>query len=287
MTNIVSGRASLWREAVRDLWAFAKAEWKWIVVFAALIAIEQRLLSVTYNLKDMMNQIKEAQGNSDEILKIINSFTPGIVFSVITNITTTMVSTYIFTTRYLRRFAEGSVPDFGAKSFFVWLSKIIQKYLILIFPLFLLMAIFGAVSAKSSGESAQGTLSIIFAGLSILWMFYFFCGIYLLYLVSPLALLRGKEPVLKISARMTKNELLRVWWGSMMAIGVIFIVFFPLILIDAGISGAMGMDVAQQRAFGLLIDGAMESVVNAAVAVYTCVAYRVLSKEQAEKAAPV
>jgi hypothetical protein len=287
MTDIVSGRASFWREALRDLWAFAKVEWQWIVIFAALIAIEQRLLSVTYNFKDMMEQIALAQGNSDEIIKIIDNFMPGIIFSALTNITTTMVSTYIFTTRYLRRFAQGSAPDFGAKSFLIWLVRIVQKYFILVFPLFLLLAIFGGMSASSSVETSQGTLAIILAGLSLLWMFYFFCGIYLLYLVSPLALLRGKEPVLKISVNMTKNELLRIWWGSMMLIGVVFTVFFPLILIDAGISSALGMETSQQRVFGTLINGAMESVVNAGIAVYSCVVYRILQLEQATKSAPV
>ncbi|MFA5040986.1 MAG: hypothetical protein WC464_05080 [Bdellovibrionales bacterium] len=282
MTTTVTKPASLWRETFRDILQFAKAEWRWLVVFAAIIAIERRLLAATYDLNDMMRQIKEVQGNQEEILKIVRVFLPGIVFSAVSNVATGLVSAYVFTVLYLRRGAEDA-SLFGIKSFFRWLGRIVQKYLILVCPLLLVLVVLGFMATPSPSAEMQQTYSVILAGLLFLWMFYFICGLYLLYLVTPAALLRKGESALAISFKMTKNELLRVWWGSMMVIGIVYTAFFPLILVNALALHAFGLDASQGHAVGTIIDSAMQACVDAGVAVYACVAYRVLQKEQAAK----
>lgn len=228
MNDIVSRRASIWREAMRDFVAFAKEEWHLLVIVAAIIAIEQRFIFLNSDFKDIAEQFKQAQMDSGKFLELANKYTPNIIISIIMNAVTTAISAYVFTVFYLRHIAEERLPEFSFKGFLSWLVKIVQKYFILIFPLFLLIAIFGGMMAAHLPEGAQKAASIVFVGLAFCWMCYFYCGLYVLILVSPLAVLRGNEPVLKISAHITKNNLIRIWWESMIVLGILFIAFFPL-----------------------------------------------------------
>jgi hypothetical protein len=140
---------------------------------------------------------------------------------------------------------------------------------------------YGAVAALK--PDAEGPARIVSVILFSFWMFYFCYGIYLYYLVSPLAILR-KEPVLKTSAQMTVAELWRIFWGTVVLWFVLFFLLLPFGIVSLGLSHAFGEMSSQAYALSALMGGVGTALTTVTMAVYACVAYRILSKEQSGKA---
>jgi|GEM_PF-2838216 hypothetical protein len=298
-------RASLWRDALRDLLFFAKAEGQWIAIFAVVAAIEQILLFTYHDPHQIMDQLKQARENPAASLDIVIRFMPFIVLSAAANLATAMISAYFFTVLFLRRFAQANAPEFSFRNFFFWFGKAFQKYLILLFPLILVGVVFvfggfqkpadafGGVIAVASvlysggavpmpGDDDLGSLgaaNLLLLFLFNLWFFYYYYAVFLLYLVSPLAVLRDKT-VLKTSAQITKKHLGRVWWDSVIVWTVMFVLFSPFFLADMSVSRAWGESSSQARGVSALIQGAWGEIADIAMIVYACVAYRVLLREQ-------
>jgi hypothetical protein len=284
MENRLPERASLWRETMRDLKIFVKEEGAWIAVFIALIAIEQRLTFVNDRSDEIMEQLEAAGGDPSALFDIGKRLVPNFISTSIANAVMGALSTYVFTVLYLRRFVQSRFLDFTSENFFHWLTQIIRKYALLFFPAILASAVYGGVTASTSSDSVKGAATAVFFVFGSFWMFYFYYGLYLLYLVSPLALFRKKQ-IFKVSTEMTREHLWRIWWESMIVLGILYVVFLPLSILDAVISQGWGESSPFAHTLSALTAGFMESVSSASMAIYACITYRTLLRERNENAA--
>jgi hypothetical protein len=280
MNDAICRRASLWRETLRDFWTFMKAEWLWLAFFVMIFAIKQHLGFLNYDLQEISAQLKGTQNDPVKSAEILQKYFPIIFSSWLANMAIMLLSVYTYTVLYFRRFAHEKAPGFSLKNFFYWLWKIIQKYFLLISPLFLFAFVCGtAFTLLKSFSLAQEMSRAVSVGLTYIWVFYFICGFYSLCLVSPLAVLRI-EPVLKTCFQMTKKHLWRIFWESTVVLVITLGAYFPLHLVGFSVSLTFGMDSVQAHESIVLLSCALTSMVVAAMAVYACVVYRVLSQEQ-------
>jgi len=284
MNTALSKPNNLWREAVDDFIVFAKNEWQWIVVFAALITLEQRLPFLNVDMNSLRDQLVQAQGDPGKAYEIFVKYFPGIIFSTVANVIIGALSTFLFTILYLRRTVIGGA-QLGFNSFVPWLAKIVQKYVLLFLPLAALLALFVVVWAFRPSDAVQQAAEVSFAVAGMVWFFFFYYGLYLFFLVSPIALLKPDEPALKVSAALAKGRLWRLWWGSLIVLVIVYAVFLPLVLVNVGIFNAFGAEAIQTQISGAIVNGAIDAASSAITAVYTCVAYRIITLEQAEKGA--
>ncbi len=305
MNDTVSKRASFWRESLRSLLSFAKAEWQWIAIFAAVFAIEQRFSFLNNDSRDILNQLLQSQGNPAKHVQIISNVLPDILTSTVIAIVTAVVATYVFMILYLRHEMKEKAPEFSVNNFFYWLWIMAQKGLVLYLPLFLILLIFvftaaptpsesisgfinmflilgteqGATVLAEKGMSAIGSANLILLLVGNVWFFYFYFCLYLLFLAAPLAALR-QSSVLQTSAKMTKKDLLRIWWESMIVLGILFVVLLPVMLINFQIVRSYGAFSSQAAMVSALMSGIWESVTSVAMAVYAVIVYRILLVEQ-------
>ena len=305
MNDTVPKRASFWRESLSNLPLFAKTEWQWIVIFAAVFAIEQRFSFLNNDSREILNQLVQAQGNATKHIEIINQYLPGILTSTAIALGTAALSAYVFTVLYLRQEMKEKAPKFSVSNFLYWLWIMIQKALVLYLPLFLILLIFiftaaptpseaissfinmflilgteeGALVIVDKGLSAMGPANLVLLFVGNIWFFYFYFCLYLFYLATPLAVLRRK-PVLKISAGMTKKDVLRIWWESMIVLGVLFVVLLPFMALNFQLVRSFGAASPQAGMVSALMSGIWESVSGVSMAVYAVVVYRLLSKKQ-------
>jgi len=278
MGESVSERASLWRESLRDLRTFTEAEWKWIAVLAGIFAIERLLPFLNYDPREVAEQFKKAS-TLIETLEIIKGDLPNFIRSSLVNAATIAVSTYVFTVLYFQRFTRESAPVFSFLNFLHWLKNIFLKYGRLIWPIFLVATGYIAAIALTPSKEGQNVVTAVFSILGLFWAFYYYYGIYLYFLVSPLAVLR-KEPALKTSAQLTGRKLWRLWWGTVVVYAVIFLLFLPLNIVGTAVSLAQGAGSPMARALMAVMGGACSVLLCAAIAVYACVVYRIFSQEQ-------
>jgi hypothetical protein len=279
MSDGVSGRASFWREALHELKLFVKVEWQWVALFAALAAIKQLLMAANFDTNELVNRLKEAQGNYGQSIAVFNQFLPHIILSTLSDLTIAALATYTFTVLYLRQFAQATVPALTAANFFYWLGKVAQKYWKLSWPFLLGVLIYVGFDALKAADSVMNVVVFLLVLASMAWVFYFYYGLYLLYLVTPLAVLR-RDDVMKTSSELTKVHLWRIWWGSVMVIVVLFIVFFIPLAANAWVTGQYGATSAPAQALSSIVQGAWRALAEVALAIYACTVYRILLQEQ-------
>jgi hypothetical protein len=304
MSDTVFKRASFWRETMRELLVFAKAEWQWIVIFASVFAIEQSV-SFSGDFQNISGRLLHEQGNAAKYMETINGYLPAVLSSAALSIATVVVAAYVFTILYLRQTMREKAPEFSISNFLFWLWKMFQKGLILYLPLLLILVVFvfmaaptpsesvsgfinmfvlmgtdeGALTIADKGLSALGTANLILLLAGNVWFFYFYFCLYLFYLVAPLAALR-QEPVFKTSAKMAKKDLLRIWWESMIIFGILFVVLLPLMAVNLEIVSVSGAASPYARVMSALVSGIWEALSSVSMSVYAVVVYRILSKEQ-------
>jgi len=305
MNDTAPGRASFWRESLRNLLSFAKVEWQWIVILAAVFSIEQRFSFFNNDARGILDQLLLAQGNAAKNIEIIRQYLPGILTSTFLVFGTAAISTYVFTVLYLRHEMKEKAPALSAGNFVYWLWIMFQKALVLYLPLLLILLIFvftaaptpseaissfinmflmlgtdeGALVIADKGLSAVGPANLVLLLVGNIWFFYYYFCLYLLFLASPLAVLRQK-PVLKTSADMTKKDLLRIWWESMIVLGILFVVLLPVMVLGFELVRNFGSTSPQAAMVSALTSGIWESLSGVAMAIYAVVVFRILTKEQ-------
>ncbi len=284
MTDISPQRQSLWRVALSELESFIKAEWQWVVGLAACIAIEQLLVSSNVDSAALLDQLKQAQGDSAQSLAIIDKFLPSFLISTLVDLVTAALATYVFTVLYLQhKLPPADAPAFSRQSFFFWLGKVFRKYLTLSWPMLLAMLVYGVIAAFKPSNVVMNVLTIVLVLGSMVWFYYFYYGLYQLYLVTPLAVLR-QEPVLPTSSRLTQDNLWRIWWGSVLVTIVLLGLFF--LPFAAASLAAKNFGPTASQAVMALIQGAWRGVIGTAMPLYACVVTRILVQEQKSSSVP-
>lgn len=280
MNDIVTQRASFWRESLRELMTTLESEAKWVIGFVVVIALAQFLLASGLDVDALSNQLKDAHITSAQRQEIMQKImTQGIYFGL-PLLLIMVISVYTFTTLYLRRMAKSTPPQFGVGHFFFWLGKSIQKYLLLILPPLLLGMVTVLLGAL---HFPKALVAAVFIAISL----FFLMIIFRLSLVTPLAILH-RQPVIKKSWEITKGHCWRIWWGAF----VQFILYFLVCLIAAILQsiakmvlGDLGFLSAGIQFLSALINGVLISVFGLAMAVYYCTVLRILLQEQ--KSTPV
>ncbi len=281
MQSNVSRDGALWRDALRELPQFLKNETHWVAILAGIVAIEQFFPFAHLDLNALLKDFKVIFENGDTP-GALNNFLMKIGVAALIGMTTTGLMTYVFTLVYLRRAGGETAPSFSFKSFSFWLWNMVRKYWIMVYPFLGAVAVYSAIVFFSDSSSVQYVVGNIFIVLALLWIFYFYYGFFLYFLVSPLAILRDKA-ALDTSAKLTKNYFMQIVWGLLVVWGVVFVFFIPVNLIGAGIVSAFGLKSPQSFAYFSLSNGLSAALLEAAMAVYSCVVCRILMERQKDE----
>lgn len=284
MGKTIPNRASLWREAMRDLVSFSISDGLWIAFFAMIAAIEQRLTFFDYHFEVIQDQLLQTQGDPAKTAEIISPIMPHMMYSAVMVACVMLLSTYAFTVVYLRFSEQIGASGFSVKGFFYWLGQIAQKYLILLLPYILIMVASDLVGGLRISDDAHAKATTLFLVLTLMWWVYFTYGFCALIFVSPLAVLR-KAPVIKTSFELSKKHFWRIGGDWLILATVLSISFLPLYVIDLWLPGAFGEAAFKTHTLSAFVNGLMISLTSAGLAIFSCVTYRILLQEQ--KDAPV
>jgi hypothetical protein len=268
------------RDTFADLMRFLKEEWQWVVGFGALMAIKQLIPFLNFDFQEFANLLKassQPQGDMAAATLYFVQHFHNIVLSVLAALMLSALSLWSFTVLYMKIFAQGQV-EFSTQNFLFWLAKVVQKYLLLLAP-FVILGIAYAIASKMLGPEPPHLLTASSVMLFVIWIFGSCYGVLRLFLVSPLAVLH-RQPVIRTSARLTNNNVLRIWAGAIIVFLGLMLVAMPLALVHFSVMQTYGMTSVEAGTLQSVINGFVSSLGNATMTVYACVVYRHLSQAE-------
>jgi hypothetical protein len=185
----------------------------------------------------------------------------------------------------LRELIPGTRIEMSVDSFFAWLGKCLQKYLILFVTIAFMMggvaaAYFGKISIQSRPLASIGIALVVLASALALYF-----AAFRLSLVTPLALLRRK-PVIKGSWVMTKGKFWRIFGNFLLLLLIIGISNGALYLGALSIEKAnadmpfFGTTLGASKFLSNIAQGLWQGLSTIVFSVYCCVTYRILSQGQ-------
>ncbi|MDD4617396.1 MAG: hypothetical protein PHW76_09915 [Alphaproteobacteria bacterium] len=283
MTDKVSARPPFWRETLREFVRFMKAEWQWVLIFAAIFAIKELIPALNLDSAKISELSKAAAEQKDYTAfnAYVHDHMPNLVASVASSLLIAAVSMYAYTVLAFRMTPLGSPPILSVKGFSLWFLEMLKKYSLMFLPFMLLGALYSA-AASFADENAQKTLWNTYFSLFIVWMFGAGFVFFRLLAVSPLAVLR-RENVLKTSAALTKGNMYRIWYSFVIVVIIVLLVEPPLALLHEQVMRAYGAGSMPAFVLKVIIGGLISSIANAGLATYACVVCRTLLQEQNEK----
>lgn len=272
-------RTSLWRESLQTFFVLARENWQKIFIFSALVWIVSLLAYLGCDPEEVALIQKYGAEDYGKAFEFLSKYYPNVLFYLVSIAAVKLVSFFIFTGVGLRFVLPQDEVDSSWRGFFCWFGELVKKYILLFLPMLVLLLVGGAVLYLGILKDYAGIVKF-----GLVWFFfssfvYFFWGFFLLFLVSPLALLR-RRPVLKTSFALMKGNIWRVLWQSMVVGIVLFVCFFPFAIINALAASFGAVSAGSLYVYSTLVSAVFMSFSILLSSSYACVVVRTLIREK-------